>query len=313
MDVIDPFRHPSVLALLVVPVAILLWTWRRAGAPVVVPFDHAGGAGGARENDSAMRFVLRAAESIPALLLAAVIVILAGPQRWDEPKSRRVLTNIEFCVDVSGSMTAKFGEGDRYDAAMSALNDFLDKRAGDAFGLTFFGNNVLHWVPLTTDVSAFRCAPPFMHPRGLPYWFGGTEIGKALLACRQVLLGREEGDRMIVLVTDGYSADLGGDRDEEIARRLRADGIVVYAVHVAEGAIPGEVVKIASFTGGEAFAAGDPQGLAHVFERIDQMQRTRLEKTHAEATDDFLLYSLVGLGLLGVVLLAGFGLRYTPW
>ena len=52
--------------------------------------------------------VLRLAESLPAALLAIAILILAGPQKWDEPRSKRVLTNIEFCVDVSGSMTAKF-------------------------------------------------------------------------------------------------------------------------------------------------------------------------------------------------------------
>lgn len=308
MDVLDPFRHAWVLAFLVVPIAVIVWTWRRGGHPVVVPFDHAPGA-----KPSRWRFALRAAESLPALLLALVIVILAGPQRWDEPKTRRVLTNIEFCVDVSGSMVAKFGEGDRYDAAMQAINDFLDRRAGDAYGLTFFGSSVLHWVPLTTDVSAFRCAPPFMRPGQLPYWYSGTEIGKALLACRSVLIEREQGDRMVVLITDGYSADLGGGREDEIAQKLRADGITVFTVHVADGEIPDEVVKIAAITGGEAFAAGDPGGLAHVFERIDGMQKTKLEKTHAEATDDFLLYALGGLGLLALGLLAGFGLRYTPW
>src|SRR6185436_15233884 len=152
-----------------------------------------------------------------------------------------------------GSMMAKFDSGDRYEASMKAINAFLDFRKGDAFGLTFFGNNVLHWVPLTTDISAFRCAPPFMRPGHLPYWFGGTEIGKALLACRKILTQREEGDRMILLVSDGYSADLSGGRDEEIARILRADRIVVYSVHIAEGSIPDPIVRITSLTGGEAF------------------------------------------------------------
>src|SRR6185503_6249203 len=117
---------------------------------------------------------LRMFESLPALILAVVILILAGPQAWSEPRTKRALTNIEFCVDVSGSMMAKFGEGDRYDASMAAINSFLDFRKGDAFGLTFFGNNVLHWVPLTTDPSAIKCAPPYMRPENAPPGFGGT-------------------------------------------------------------------------------------------------------------------------------------------
>ena len=40
-----------------------------------------------------------------------------------------------------------------------------------------------HWVPLTVYPSAFRCSPPFMGPRARIPGFGGTEIGKALLAC----------------------------------------------------------------------------------------------------------------------------------
>jgi len=308
MESIELFRHHSVLALLVLPLALLLWTWRRGGRGLVLPFDHSGAAHGAW-----IAFFLRCAESLPAALLALVILVLAGPQKWDEPRSKRVLTNIEFCVDVSGSMMSRFDQGTRYDAAMKAINSFLDYRKGDAFGLTFFGNNVLHWVPLTTDISAFRCAPPFMRPSNLPYWFNGTEIGKALMACRGVLLGREEGDRMIVLITDGYSADLDGGNDEVIARKLKADGITVFAVSIAEGNPTEGLERIGSITGGEAFTPDDQSGLDRVFEKIDKMQKTRLEKTHAEAADDFWPWCLAGLALLFAALLALFGLRYTPW
>lgn len=310
METIELFRHKAVLMALVVPAALLLWTWNRTGRGVVVPFDHSGVRSGAWT-----RFFLRCFESIPAIVLAVVVLILAGPQRWDEPRSKRVLTNIQFCVDVSGSMTAKFGDGDRYDASMKAINEFLDFREGDAFGLTFFGNATLHWVPLTSDVSAFRCAPPFMSPRegNLPDWFGGTSIGNALLACRKVLVDREEGDRMIILVTDGYSADLGGGRDEDIARTLKEDGIVVYTVHIAEGAIPDQVVRIAAITGGEAFKPEDTDGLKRVFASIDDMQKARLEKSQAEAVDDCAPWCFAALGMLGLGIVGLFGLRYTPW
>lgn len=308
MDSFTLFRHPSALFLLVVPVGLLLWTWRRQGRNVVLPFDHA-----QRRSDRALRAVLAAFASLPSLLLALAIVLLSGPQALSEPVSKRSLTNIQFCVDVSGSMNAQFGGQDRYEAAMEAINSFLDYRTGDAFGLTFFGNSVLHWVPLTTDVSAFRCAPPFMHPRNLPNWFGGTEIARALQACRKVLVEREEGDRMIVLITDGYSSDLSGGNDETIARDLANDGITVFTVHIAEGAIPREIVRIAALTGGEAFKPEDKDGLSRIFQRIDQMKKARLEKTQPEATDAYAPYCLAALAVLVLSVLAAFGLRYTPW
>lgn len=308
MEALSTFRQPWLLLLELVPAALLLAQARGAGRRLALPFDHALASRRTRQ-----RGLVAACEALPALLLALAIVLLAGPQRWDEPRSRRVLTNIEFCVDVSGSMTAKFGGGTRYDGAMEAITGFLDRRAGDAFGLTFFGNAVLHWVPLTTDTSAFRCALPFMRPGRLPTWFGGTEIGRALLACRSVLAAREEGDRMIVLVTDGYSADLSGDRDLEIARLLKKEGIVVYAIHIDQSEPPEPIVNITALTGGEVFHPGDREGLDHVFAAIDAMQPTRVEKVRSESLDDFEGICRAALALAGLALLSLFGWRYTPW
>jgi Ca-activated chloride channel family protein len=275
---------------------------------VVLPFDH-----GRPGTGRVLRALLHAGESLPVLLLAVAVILLAGPTRLAVPKARRALTNIEVCLDVSGSMTAQFGDGSRYDGAMKALNRFLDYREGDAFGLTFFGNSVLHWVPLTTDVSAFRCAAPFMRPENAPPWFGGTEIGKALLACREVLVAREEGDRMILLITDGFSSDLMGGRDQEIARQLRGDRITLYAVNIQEGEAPGEIVNLTRMTGGEVFNVEDPATLEIVFRRIDEMQATRMEKGVAESVDHFAPWCLAGLGLLALYALFQLGLRHTPW
>ncbi len=212
------FAYPAVLALLAVPVlapGVGLAAFGRADCLAVRPRRAPRGRGWA--------VVLAIAESVPALILAMVIVLLAGPQQLSAPRTKRVLTNIEFCVDVSSSMTSPLGDGSRYDASMKAIDDFLDVRKGDAFGLTFFGNNVLHWVPLTGDPSAIRCAPPFMKPENVPHWMGGTMIGKALLACKEILTSREEGDRMIILVSDGESSDLCGGNDRIGRPELEAE------------------------------------------------------------------------------------------
>ena len=302
------FAHPWILLFLIVPLALLVWGWKRDDRRVALPFDH-----GSQSPGRGWAFVIQLAESLPALVLAIVVILLANPQRTGAPKTRRVLTNIEFCVDISGSMAASMGDGTRYDLSMKAIDEFLSFREGDAFGLTFFGNNVLHWVPLTNDVSAIRCAPPFMRPESVPPWFGGTAVGKALLACRDVLVRRQEGDRMIVVVTDGMSFDLINGADQEIARRLKQDNIVVFAVHAAETAIPDPIVNIAGWTGGAAFAADDPNALKSVFQRIDAMAKTRLEKTAAETLDWFTPFCVVGIALLGLTGLSALGLRYTPW
>ena len=211
-------------------------------------------------------------------------------------------------------MSASFGPGDRYDSAMESLNEFLDYRKGDAFSLMVFGGDNLRWVPLTTDVSAFRHAPPFLHPSKLPSWFnGGTFIGKALKQAEKDLLTTETGDRLIILLSDGASFDLNGGNDVKIARSLKDNNITVFAIHIGGGAPPAEVSVITSITGGETFAAGDPESLKTVFQRIDEMAQASLVRLTPDPVDHFRPYIITALSLAGVYLLTLFGLRYTPW
>lgn len=302
------FAHPGVLLLLAVPLGLALWEWQRRGHALVLPFDHVHPRSGAW-----LRRTVDAANLLPPALLAIALLLLARPQRATVPQNERLVTNIQFCMDVSGSMSSPYGDGTRSDAAIHAIQEFTTFRKGDAFGLTIFGNEVLHWVPVTRDLSAIRLAAPFLRPDKMPQYLWGTQIGKALREVRKVLTAKPEGDRMIILVSDGQSADLSGGQAEEIGNELSRDGIVVYYIHVAEGQPQEETFTVASLTGGQAFAAGDPTALREVFKRIDRMQQSKLKPASPEWVDDYRALSLVGLALLGLHLLTSLGLRYTPW
>ena len=259
----------------------------------MLPFDY-----GTPRSGWGWRTIVDFAETAAPVFLALAIVILAGPQKLGEPKSEREMTNIEFCVDVSGSMGFPFGGETRYDVSMRAIDEFLAARKGDAFGLTFFANNVIEWVPLTNDPSALRCAPPFMKPEMVPPWMGGTMIGKALREAKKTLAERQEGDRMIILVSDGESFDLSDGQDEAVARELKAENIAVYHIHVSDESPPESMGVITTLTGGEMFSAGDPDGLKSIFKRIDAMRQAKLRKKVAETLDDFFPWAIASLSTL---------------
>lgn len=303
------FAYPIVLLALAIPIFLIVFQWLTQSRPLPLPLDHT-----AMKDRSGLGFLINLVNTLPHLVLATVILIAAGPRTFERPKAKRKLTNILFCLDVSGSMQASFGSGDRYAAAMDSLNEFLDYREGDAFSLMVFGDSNLRWIPLTTDVAAFKNAPPFLHPTKLPPWFsGGTAIGKALGHARKELLASENGDRMIILLSDGASFDLYDGNDVKIARELEEDGITVYTIHIGGGSPPPEVSVISSMTGGETFSAGDPEALKTIFTRIDEMAQASLVRLTPDPVDNFKPYLITAFSLAGVYLLTLFGLRYNPW
>ncbi len=298
------FAHPWVLLLLAFPV-LLAWIvlGRRPG--VVVPFDHR-----THHRSHWLRILLGAFESAPLGVLAGAIVMLAGPLAMRQPHDERLLNNIEICLDVSGSMN-----GDRYRMAAKAVSDFTKAREGDAFGLTLFGSEQIRWVHLTKDLKAIRDALPFADPEHQPNHMGGTMIAAALRFCRDNMISEAlEGDRLIIMVSDGQSPDLDGAENERVAAELRDAGITLYHIHVAADApIPTEVVDMAHLTGGDAMAAANPETIKEVFRHIDKMKPARFQPAGAQPMDDFSPFALAVLALVGVHLVGLLGVRYTPW
>ena len=301
------FAYPAVLTLLALPVLLMVWEWRRRGTVVALPFDHANARRGRW-----LECTVKTANLLAPMLLAVSIILLAGPQRPLSQGTQRVLTNIELVLDVSGSMTAQYGDGRRADKAVEALQEFVNHRKGDAFGVTLFGTEVLHWVPLTKDLDALKHSAPFMKPEAMPPYMGGTRIGLALRSVHKILADRPKGDKMIVLISDGSSGDLRG-QSHKISSDLNGDDIVLYYIHVANGQPQQEVYDIASRTGGEAFVAGDPAALQAVFEKIDAMQPAKFKPETPIPADNFRPFALAGLSMLALQLLTLFGIRFTPW
>lgn len=298
------FTYPWVLLFLCVPV-LLLWVVLGKRVGLVMPFDH-------RKHTRRrwLAWLLGGFELVPLGVVGVVVVMLAGPKMMQQPKAERSLTNIQLCLDVSGSMM-----GQRYELASKAIRDFTKEREGDAFGLTLFGSEQIRWVPLTKDLAAIRNALPFANPEQQPVHMGGTAIAAALRFCKDNMLAEAAlGDRLIVMVSDGDSSDLDNGESEKVASELREAGITLYHIHVAEGEdIPSEVVDMARQTGGDAMAATDPISIKEVFRHIDKMKPATFRPVGALPLDAFVPFGIAALALLGLHGLGLLGLRYTPW
>ncbi len=299
------------LWLLGLPVVWAFWQWTRRGHPVILPFDY-----GRQREGRQLRALVNLAQMLPALLLAVAVLMLAGPRRSAPPEDERILNNIIICLDMSGSMSMPFGRSTRFDSAMTSARQFCEYRKGDAFGLTVFGSEYLHWLPPTKELSAIRNVLPFVQSaRQLP-WFGGTLIARALEGCRERLVRTKEGDRAVILITDGGSGDFSGGRDRQIGQQLAAARIRVFTILIgndAGGFGADGIYTIAALTAGKVFQAADQGALSMVFHEIDGMQKAKFKQVTSDWVDYYRPLALAGLLIAAVWGLSLLGLRYTPW
>ena len=319
------FERPQLLGLLALPVILAFWEWVRRGQPIALPFDH-----GRQGRGHFLRFIVLAANCLPAALLALAILFLAHPMTYTPPEVERKLNNVQFLLDTSGSMAEPHGpqiagRNRRFDSAMGAIEKFINYRQGDAFGLTIFSRNFIHWVPLTLDTQSIILSKPFIQPdnpkldppgsrHGLPdaLW-GITYIGKGLLGAADLLAQRPTGDRMIIMMTDGESSDILPPRDAEIIARLREENITLFSILMTDEPVQPPLIGISRATGGEVFNAVTPDALASVFKRIDEMKKIVVLEKRPRVVDFYDPFFIPALCALGLSVLTLFGLRFTPW
>lgn len=304
------FAYPWVLVGLIVPagLAVLAWRGRARAGRVRMPYDY-----GVQRRHRAVRTAIAVTQAAAPVLLAIGVVMLAFPQRLQPPEHHRKLTNIQLVLDASGSMEEE--SPNRYSYARAAIERFTLDREGDAMGLIVFNNIHVRWIPITTDLGAIRLALPFADPKNQPGGVKGTEIGAALRFAAKAMLAdaKAEGDRVIILISDGQSPDIQYGRHIAVANELIDAGVTVYYLHIGSDAYEPGAMEIASLTGGRSFVAGDASATLAVFRTLDQMTRTEFVTEQPEPRETFAPFAWASLGacvLHGVALL---GVRYTPW
>lgn len=305
------FGNSAVLWFLIGPVALAIFRARQRGILLVIPIDWC-----TLPRHRRFGLLLKALETVPCLMVVLAIALLAAPQRDAPAASVRKLTNIQLCVDVSGSMKKAYGGGDRafrrFDAAMRAISSFTKRRHGDAFGLTVFGGRVLNWVPLTTDLDAIEKAAPFLDPALLPpSMTGATFIGRALRSSIAELSKSSEGDRILIVVTDGDDTSLPLQQTA-IQEQLDQKGVKLFVIHVSQESASASLDAMAIATGGRRYGA-NVEDFENIFSQIDALTPGVFEwKTRGSvpADEPFLL---AGTALVVIYLLWSAGFRYTPW
>ncbi|MCP3959988.1 MAG: VWA domain-containing protein [bacterium] len=193
--------------------------------------------------------LLRLQVPFEMLLLAVLILALAGPHRRDEVELiGEEGLDVALALDISASMQAADFPPNRLEALKTLAVDFVRRSGSDRIAVYAFGKHVFSQTPLTTDHGALTSLIEGLAFETINHaTSGGTALGDALIAATDGLLRQriEDRDQVIVLITDGQS---NAGADPILAARFAAEsGMRLFVLGVG-GDQPVEV-----YVGGEPF------------------------------------------------------------
>ncbi len=229
------------------------------------------------------------------LIWLALLLAMARPQWTGEPVTLPTSgRDLMLAVDISGSMgTEDLLLGgqlvNRLTVVKNVVGEFIEAREGDRVGLILFGTNAYLQAPLTFDLETVH---RLLTEAPVGIAGGKTAIGDAIGLAVKRLRQRPQGDRVLILLTDGAN-NVGEVAPVKAAELAAQDGIRIYTVGVGAdemrlpsllGVFGSRVVnpsaeldedtltEIADITGGRYFRAQNTAKLVEIYDIIDSLE-----------------------------------------
>tara|TARA_B100000315_G_scaffold115297_1_gene105829 strand:- start:6606 stop:7601 length:996 start_codon:yes stop_codon:yes gene_type:complete len=234
--------------------------------------------------------------------ISLFIIALAGPQSVLQKSFHKTEgIDIVLAIDSSGSMAAedftiREKRYNRLAVVKGVVKEFIQQRYGDRIGLISFAALAYTVSPLTTDYDWLNAN---LERIDLGLIKDGTAIGSAISSSLSRLKNSEAKSKVVILLTDGVS-NAGKIDPLTAARAAKSLGIKIYTIGAGtEGYAPfpskdifGRSVyrnvlikidektlkKIAEITEASYFRATDEKSLREIYNEIDHLEKTEIEK-----------------------------------
>jgi Ca-activated chloride channel homolog len=255
-------------------------------------------------------------------VLGVCLLILALARPQSQTASEEILSegiDIILTLDVSGSMRAlDFKPKNRLDIAKEVVSEFIKGRKNDRLGLVVFAAKSFTQCPLTLDYGILL---NFLDQIKIgTVREDGTAIGMALATSANRLKNSEAKSKIIILLTDGINNT--GEIDPITAARM-CEALKIRVYTIGAGKEGQSVIliddplfgpqyrpinaeldektlgEIASITGGEYFRATDKKALEEIYQKIAEMEQSKIKQLAYKQYSELFPYLLFpGLGLL---------------
>lgn len=252
-----------------------------------------------------------------------LVIALMRPQYVGEPlEITRDGRSLMLVLDISESMEAEDMQllnrtMDRLTIAKHMMGEFIDKRRGDRIGLVVFGSEAFLHAPLSFDHPTIK---QFLYDTQIGFAGPKTAIGDAIGLSVKKLLDQAEGEKLLVLLTDGQN-NMGSLEPMQAANIAKKYGVKIYIIGlgasrmVVDGffgptainpslsldeAEP-EMKQLASMTGGKYFRAKDSDALKSIYADIDALEPVKSEPLVLIPRKELFYWPLLGAMVLIVM------------
>ncbi|MGI9276292.1 MAG: VWA domain-containing protein [Endozoicomonas sp.] len=256
-----------------------------------------------------------------SFIWALVVIAAAQPYRLGPPIEHIEATReVLLALDVSGSMDTRDMFVDeqrisRMDSVQRVVNQFLQERESERFGLAVFGSQAFPYVPFTSDTGLLQQKTDEIYPG-----IAGeqTAIGDVIGVAITLFEQSDVPEKVAILLTDG--SDTASSLPPAAAARLAAENdVTIHAIAFGQtdpslGASREEVIdlemleKIAAMTGGQVFVGDNHETLQDIFTELDKLLESENDPQYW-SQNEFLFHYPLALAALLFVLLALLSLK----
>lgn len=255
--------------------------------------------------------------------LALFIIALSGPRLTLKEESVKAEgIDIIMALDVSPSMLALDFEPTRLEASKKLAKEFINNRKYDRIGIVIFSGEAFTLSPVTTDLQLLT---NYIDQIQAGILKDGTALGNGLASAINRLKESETKSKVIILLTDGVNNS--GYVDPRLSIDMAKEfGIKVYTIGVgtngyAESPVSNifgklvyqkikveldeELLKtIAESTNGYYFRATDNNELKKIYEKIDKLEKTKVEiSVFNRYSEEFRIFTIIALLIMLIIFL----------
>ena len=217
--------------------------------------------------------------------------------------------DIALVLDASASMLSRnfdpaHPNATRFDAVKQIVSSFIKERKNDNLGLVVFGQYSFVASPLTYDKNILTRVLDQLYI-GMAGKF--TALYEALAQTVNLIKDSKAKNKIAILLTDGDNTSNGKISLEVAVKLAKKEGVRVYPIGIGG---PNEYDSqtlnyIAKETGGQAFGAFNAMQLKKIYETIDSLEKSEIERESFNYLKYYYMYPLlIGfMSLLGYVYL----------